>query len=151
MLESSLITFASDRDGALGIYAMNADGSGEAHLLSIHPFEEGFPAWSPSGEFISFSSFRNDGILEVFLINADGTSLTNLTNNPSGDGLSDWSPDSSQIVFISERDGNNEIYVMNADGSKVTRLTDDPANDEYPFWSSDGGQIVFTSNRDGDY
>lgn len=130
---------------------MKADGSEEADILSIHPFEEGFPAWSPSGEFISFSSFRNDEILEVFLINSDGTGLTNLTNNPSGDGLSDWSPDSSQIVFVSERDGNNEIYTMNADGSEVTRLTDDPAQDEYPFWSPDGGLIVFNSDRDGDY
>jgi len=57
-------------------------------------------------------------------MDGDGSGLTNLTNNPAGDGQPVWSPDGSKILFVSDRDGNDEIYVMKADGSDPTNLTD---------------------------
>ena len=60
-----------------------------------------------------------DGNAEIYVINADGSGLTNLTNDPGNDYDPDWSPDGRQIAFSSTRDGNYEIYVMNADGSEV--------------------------------
>lgn len=144
-----LLAFASDQDGALGIYLMNADGSGDVVLLSIHPNYESWPAWSPSGEFIAFSSWRDDDA-EIYLINADGSGLDRLTNSPGIDALPDWSPDSSQIAFESQRSGNSDIYVMNVNGSAITGLTQDPAADAHPSWSPDGDQIAFESDRDGD-
>jgi uncharacterized delta-60 repeat protein len=98
------------------------------------------PAWSPDGTRISFT--RNG---EIFVMNADGSNQTNLTNNPAFDSNSNWSPDSMKIVFT--RDG--EIYVMNADGSNQTRLTNNAANDYNSAWSPDGTKIAFASNRDG--
>jgi Tol biopolymer transport system component len=62
-----------------------------------------------------------------------------------------WSPDGTQVAFMSERDGNWEIYVMNADGSNQTNITNDAGWDSRPSWSPDGTKIAFTSNRDGDY
>src|SRR5207302_930733 len=46
----------------------------------------------------------------------------------------DWSPDGTQIAFISTRDGNPEVYVMNADGTGQTRITNNPADEERPDW-----------------
>ena len=97
---------------------------------------------------IAFTSSR-DGNDEIYVMNADGSGVTRLTDHPGRDTSPDWSPDGRQIAFTSERDGNDEIYVMNADGSGVTRLTDHPARDTSPDWSPDGGQIAFTSERDG--
>ena len=83
-------------------------------------------------------------------MNADGSSLTNLTNNPADDGGPAWSPDGRQIAFVSDRDGDSEIYVMNADGSHQTNLTDNPEAIIWPAWSPDGRQIAFDFRvRDG--
>lgn len=71
-------------------------------------------------------------------MNADGTGLRALTDDPAQDVLPAWSPDGTEIAFLSTRDGNEEIYVMNADGTGVRRLTDDPADDVDPAWSPSG-------------
>ena len=97
---------------------------------------------------IAFASDR-DGNYEIYVMNADGSGQTNLTNNPADDHAPAWSPDGSRIAFQTARDGDSEIYVMNTDGSEPTRLTNNPASDIHPAWSPDGSQIVFTSRRDG--
>ena len=99
---------------------------------------------------IAFTSNR-DGNLEIYVMNADGTGVKNLTNNPNGDGNPAWSPDGSRIAFLSVRDGNHEIYVMNADGTGVKNLTNNPNGDGNPAWSPDGSRIAFLSVRDGNH
>ena len=74
---------------------------------------------------------------EIYVMDADGTGQTRLTNNAGLDGEPDWSPDGTKIAFDNSRDG---IYVMNADGSGQTILTD---NGGYPSWSPDGTKIAF--------
>lgn len=95
---------------------------------------------------IAFASSR-EGNREIFVMNADGTDVVNVSDHASIEGLPDWSPDATKIVFGSERDGNREIYVMNADGSDQVRLTDNRGDDWNPAWSPDGWRIAFESNR----
>jgi len=72
---------------------------------------------------IAFYSDR-DGNEEIYVMDADGSNQTNLTNNAAADNVPRWSPDKSKIAFYSNRDDvNGEIYVMDADGSNQTRLT----------------------------
>jgi len=72
------------------------------------------PSWSPDGSKITFSS-DIDGNDEIYVMNADGSNQTRITNNDAEDWYPSWSPDGSKIAFTSERDGDFEIYVMNAD------------------------------------
>src|SRR5215213_8887457 len=65
---------------------------------------------------ISFDSTR-DGNTEIYVMNADGSQPTRLTDNPAIDRDAAFSPDGRRIAFVSERDGNSEVYHMNADGS----------------------------------
>ena len=85
------------------------------------------------GGKIAFVSTR-DGNEEIYVMNADGSNQTNITNNPAGDLLPCFSPDGTKIAFTSWRDGDYEIYVMKADGSNQTRLTNNPAGEYSPSW-----------------
>jgi len=101
----------------------------------------GIPSLSMNGKIV-FQSNR-DGNYEIYVMNADGTNQTRLTNNAASDFNPAWSPDGTKIVFDSDRDGNFEIYVMNADGTSQTRLTNNPNSDKTPAWSPDGTKIAF--------
>ena len=105
-------------------------------------------AQTPNEDRIAFVSDL-DGNEEIYVMNADGSGQTRLTDNPADDWLPSWSPDGRRIAFESTRDGNWEIYVMNADGSGVAKLTDNDAWDHRSSWSPDGRRIAFHSNRAG--
>ncbi len=97
---------------------------------------------------IAFSSNR-DGNYEIYVMNADGSGQTNLTNNSAYDNRPAWSPDGTKIAFTRNSNGFDEIYVMKADGSEQINLTNNPtANDYRPTWSPDGTKIAFVSDRD---
>ncbi len=99
---------------------------------------------------IAFASDK-DGDFEIYLINADGTSLRQLTENEGVDYPSSWSPDGRKLAFVSDRTGTSEIFVMEIDGSgSVIQLTDDSGRDFEPIWSPDGRKIALNSWRDGD-
>lgn len=93
---------------------------------------------------------NRDGSYEIYVMNADGTGQTRLTNDPGWDWEATWSPDLSKIAFTSDRGAiSPEIWVMNADGSGQTQLTNNGADDGYPSWSPDGTRIAFNSYRTG--
>ena len=95
------------------------------------------PATGPNGQ-IAFTSDR-DGTLEIYVMNADGSSQTRLTFTTNATNAEPaWSPDGTKIAFTSDRDGVLQMYVMNAaDGSAQTRLTLNPnAFDFEPAWGT---------------
>ena len=95
-------------------------------------------------------TFSRDGNDEVYVMNADGSNQTNLSNNPAADIIPDWSSDGTKIAFSSNRDGNFEIYVMNADGSNQVRFTTNPDEEDVNLnWCTTGDKIVFTSQVPG--
>ena len=82
------------------------------------------PSWSPDGKRIAYTSRPSSGVLQIYVMNADGTGQTDLTNGATAsDWGPAWSPDGTKIAFTSDRDGNREVYVMNADGSDPVNLT----------------------------
>lgn len=155
------IAFVSNRDGADDAYVMNADGSG-VRRLTTNAYVVGVTAWSPNGKQIAFISYRDyvllgpGGDLEIFVMNADGTGITQLTDNEFDDegDHAGWSPNGKLFSFSSRRPRGSDldIFVMNADGTGVRQLTgiDDVADDDDSFWSPNGKQLAFHSTRDGD-
>ena len=72
--------------------------------------------------------------MEIYVMNSDGEDVRRITTNRVTDIWPCWSPDGSQIAFVSIRNGNSDIYVMDANGGNVTRLTTHNAEDTRPDW-----------------
>jgi TolB protein len=77
------------RLGGNQICLINPDGTGLQQLTSQGNNED--PTWSPDGRHIAFSSTRM-GFRDIFVMHADGTEQTRVTNNGQENYLPDWSP-----------------------------------------------------------
>jgi TolB protein len=127
---------------------MNADGSGSFTLMG-HPgaTTPSWGTWSPDGSMIAFSSDVNaaPGEHDIYVMNKDGSGLTQLTTDPAFESGPAWSPDGTRLAFGRWVGPNDfEIFVVNLDGSGLQQLTDDPAlSSGSPSWSPDGSKIVF--------
>lgn len=101
---------------------------------------------------------RNDGLIvfdsnrggqrDLWVMEADGSSQTNLTNDKIEDLFPAWSPDGKRIAWTrGGRGPEGEIWVMNADGSDKQQVTFNGFSDSNPTWSPDGLKIAFRSLR----
>ncbi len=108
-----------------------------------------YPDWSPDGSKIAFQSNRT-GHNDIFIMNADGTNLVQLTHDRYDNKKPSWSPDGTRLTFISDRSGNEDVYIMSEDGTEITQLTTNEAPDEFPSWHPSGNNIIFSSFRNMD-
>jgi Tol biopolymer transport system component len=148
------IAFVSGSFRDADIYLVNADGSGRTRLTRT-ALVEGSPSWSADGARIAFQGCRAgsdpDGDVdprtcELYVMDADGTAVTRLTENTASEGEPEWSPDGGRIAFVgcvTSDFRTCEIEVMDADGTNRARLTDNRAVEWSPTWSPDGSKIAF--------
>lgn len=99
------------------------------------------PAFSPDGSYIA-TAYRNNGVYDIHRLDAGGSNRVQLTKTPLwvgtsvGDGRAwnnvapTWSPDGSQIAYLTDRSGRWEIWVMNSDGSDQRPMFSDAVNDQ---------------------
>ena len=126
-------------------------------------------SYSPDGKLIAFASNRNgytaelsdadqklfetdpSFMMEIFVMNADGSDVRQLTDVPGYDGGPFFSPDGKRICWRRfSKDGLlAEIYTMNVDGSDQQQLTKMNVMSWAPFYHPSGDYLVFTTNKHG--
>lgn len=161
------LIFQMTREGVAAcdqIFTMNIDGT-DVRRVSTGDGRTTCGYFFPSGDRIVYSSTHHVSTecppppdysrgyvwplhpYDIFVANADGSGLTQLTFEPGYDAEATISPDGSKIVFTSDRDGDLDIYTMDPDGSNVTRLTNTPGYDGGAFFTADGTQIVYRARH----
>jgi TolB protein len=163
------IVFTSVRDGDMEIYSMNGDG-GEVRRLTNRAGPDGGPFFSPDGRQIVFRgralspgpelndylALLRDGLwrptsLEIFVMNADGSGLRQVTELGGANFAPYFTPDGARIIFASNhhnpRGRDFELYLVNTNGTGLERVTWNPTFDGFPMFSPDGKHLVFASNR----
>ena len=150
--DGTKLAFVSARNGARRkeIFVINVDGTGLVQLTtnvqlgsdSQGPVysEDIDPSWSPDGTRIAFASTRDGFNPSLYVMNADGSSQTRLTNDRNPNRFPTWSPDSQKIAFSSNGGVNIGINVINRDGTNVVNVTHDGTS---PSWSRDGLKFAF--------
>jgi Tol biopolymer transport system component len=138
-----------DFDPHMEIFEANPDGTGIKRLTDSKGYDaEG--SYSADGKQIVFCSNRSgEENLELYIMNADGSSVRKLTNAPRCyNGGPFFSPDGKRVIFRSDRKKKDhlQLYVINSDGTGERALTDDLNWVHWaPYWSKDGKHIVYTA------
>jgi Tol biopolymer transport system component len=161
--QATRIAYVDFLVGHYGIYTSNPDGTRALRLTD--GADDGSPSWSPDGTKIAFSSSGpgqrdckaiGDDLCttDIYVMDADGSHITQLTEDPAADYQPAWSPDGTRITFARTLDaemGAYAVYVMNSDGSGATLLTTDAGSHPHPSWSPDGTQITFVGHEAGSW
>ena len=105
------------------------------------------PACPPPPDYSRGYVWKMHPEFDLYVANADGTDLRQLTHTPGYDAEATISRDGRQIVFTSARNGDFDIYVMDAGGKNVRQLTHELGYDGGPFFSADGKKIVYRANH----
>jgi TolB protein len=102
------------------------------------------PAWNPGGTQMAWDHVSSAGLpqVDLFVADSSGENRVQLTNDSAIEGFQAWSPDGSQVVYVSNISGKSNTYVVRPSDGTVTRLTDHETNDYQPIWSTDGSQIL---------
>src|SRR5688572_9151392 len=122
--------------------------AGSAAAQQVQPVTgviDSYPSVSRDGRVL-FQSNRS-GSTQIYLVQADGSRLRQLTDFPGGSHTPKWSPDGASIVFTRGSDETSDIWLMAADGSDQHALVATPGDDSHPQWSPDGESIIFNSSR----
>lgn len=119
------------------IYMQQANGSGRVRLTNGFQGTIQSMAWSPNSEMLLLQANRGwgEGREDIYVIDVSSLETLRLTQHEFYDGEPSWSPDSTRIAFVSQRDnGLREIYTVNRDGTDLTRLTFNFELESSPNW-----------------
>jgi len=161
--------YTSDKDGDIDLYIMDLKTGKEKRVTNTLGYDGG--AWfSPDGKKIIWRASRPkteaevkeykellaQGLvaptnMEVFVANADGSNVKQVTSFGNANWAPSYMPDSKRIIFASNHQSKRgypfNLYTINEDGSNLEKVTAEKIFDAFAMFSPDGKKIVFCSNR----
>ncbi|HEY3394051.1 MAG TPA: M28 family peptidase [Lacipirellulaceae bacterium] len=160
--------YSWDYDEHFEIYEFDRSSKQYRKLTDARGYDaEG--SWSPDGRLIAFSSNRRAYaadltaeekqhfdldpayLNDIYIMDADGKNVRQLTTSPGYDGGPFFSPDGKRICWrlFSPNGAIAEVWTMNIDGSDKRQLTRLGAMSWAPFYHPLGEYLIFTTNRHG--
>ncbi|MEI6713762.1 MAG: M28 family peptidase [Verrucomicrobiota bacterium] len=161
--------YSWDYDPTYEIYSAKADGT-DIQRLTNSPGYDAEASYSPDGKLIVFSSTRGAYPLEklsaedrarfdkdpayfadLYVMNADGSNVRQITNTPGYDGGPFFSPDGGRILWrrFDSHGMNADLFSVRVDGTDVRKLTDFGCMSWAPYYHPSGEYLIFTSNKLG--
>ncbi len=169
------IIFTSERDGDLDLYTMDTNGRNIKRLTSELGYDGG-AFFSPDSKQVVYrrsnpqsaeekSRYKSllsehlvvPTVLEIWVMNVDGSNKRQVTNIASGSFAPFFTPDGKRIIFCTNyfdpekgnrrRQPNFDLVLINVDGTGIERVTFNETFDGFPMFSPDGKKLVFASNR----
>ena len=167
--DGTRIVFTSVRDGDLELYVMDADGANVRRLTERVGYDGGaFFSWdgrfivyraaapADEAERLEYVKLLGQGLvrprrLEVFVMRAEGTGVSQVTRNGAANFAPFLHPDSRRVIFASNlHDPTGRtfaLYLVNTDGTGMERITWAESFASFPMFSRDGTKLVFCGNR----
>ncbi|HET9744259.1 MAG TPA: hypothetical protein VFP97_01020 [Chitinophagaceae bacterium] len=167
--DGKTMLYTSDKDGDIDLYMMDLKTGKEKRITNTPGYDGG--AWfSPDGKKIIWRASRPKTEveikeykellaenlvaptnMEVFIANADGSNVRQVTRYGQANWAPYYMPDSKRIIFASNHEYKRgfpfNLYTINEDGSGLKRISHDNGFDAFPMFSPDGKKLIFCSNR----
>lgn len=163
------IVFTSMRTGDLELFTCDIDGNNVMQITDELGYDGG-AFFSPDGSKLIFRASRpktekeikeykdllSEGLvqpteMELFICNADGSDLKQLTNLGQANWCPFFHPSGEKVIFASNHTSQRgfpfNLYMINIDGTGLKQITQDESFDAFPVFSNDGKHLVFSSNR----
>jgi len=142
------IYYTSYKTGTPNIFFQDL-ATGERRNFAHYGGMNSSAAVSPDGRKVAMILSKG-GSPDVYVCNADGTGLKQLTNTREDESSPCWSPDGRWICFAGKIDERRSLCKVSVDGGPVPRIpTSGISSPSEPDWSPDGRWIVFTAQMGG--
>ncbi|HEV7504750.1 MAG TPA: hypothetical protein VGS07_07565 [Thermoanaerobaculia bacterium] len=153
--DSSRLTFMRGRLNEFNlitrsdVYVVMANASNQVQLTGTDGVLDTEPAWSTAGAQIAFLRATVDegngdrGPADLYVMNADGTNVRNLSNDADDDRFFSWSPDGTRIAFSRGVTHGSTFYAVDVAGGGLTPIDTSSDAARMPRWSPDGTKLTY--------
>jgi eukaryotic-like serine/threonine-protein kinase len=139
----SVVTVQGDQSSTVSLVTPGSVNGGLKPITSGAGRYDGHSAltWTPGGRLVYSSAVG--GVSDLWMCNADGTNVRQLTFDPAAESDASVTPDGRSVVFASSKNGRSGIWRLDFETGTLTGLTDNES-DRMPHALSDGKTVVFT-------
>ena len=130
----------------IGVSVVTVEGAVVKKLFDLDS-SSNVARMSPDGRQFAFSSTRNGGITNVWLISSDGGEPRQLTFDKVSASFPTWSPDGKSVAVGMANNGEAGIYIIPQDGGAPLQVLTDKNPIFFWGWSPDGDKILFAGQR----